>query len=481
LFLIFGAFLLAVSPVVYAEVKDSDLAGSWYPASKPELENQLKSYMDAANPEKIEGRILAIISPHAGYIYSGPVAAYGYKAVQGRGIKTVILIGFSHKKRFDGIAAYDRGSWRTPLGDIQIDEALAKEIVSANPRVKFNPGLFDRENSVEMQVPFIQLALGDVKLVPLAFGTQNYSDAQSLAATLALTLKGRKDCLIVASSDMSHYHPYDEANRIDRYSINIITALKARELYEEGRLDVCELCGLLPVTAALLTAKEMGYDKIKELKYANSGDITGDKSRVVGYLSAAVYKEEKSMLNNAQRKRLLVIARESLSGFVRDGKRREFTESDPMLNKNMGAFVTLNERGQLRGCIGNMVGSGPLYKTVANMAIEAATGDPRFPRLSPEEINKVRIEVSVLSPLKKVSGPDEITIPGDGVIVKRGFRSGVYLPQVATETGWGKEEFLTSLCAHKAGLAPDAWKDPATEMYTFTAEVFGEEGESHEK
>jgi AmmeMemoRadiSam system protein A len=128
-----------------------------------------------------------------------------------------------------------------------------------------------------------------------------------------------------------------------------------------------------------------------------------------------------------------------------------------------------------------MVGSGPLYKTVANMAIEAATGDPRFPRLSPEEINKVRIEVSVLSPLKKVSGPDEITIPGDGVIVKRGFRSGVYLPQVATETGWGKEKFLTSLCAHKAGLAPDAWKDPATEMYTFTAEVFGEEGESHEK
>jgi AmmeMemoRadiSam system protein A len=235
---------------------------------------------------------------------------------------------------------------------------------------------------------------------------------------------------------------------------------------------------------------------VKVLKYANSGDTYGDKSKVVGYLSAVIYGTEQlatshkplatsdeqrttkeggpPMLNETQRKRLLQIARESLTSYVKDGKRKAFSEKDPVLNEDMGAFVTLHEGGELRGCIGNMVGQGPLYQTVADMAIEAATGDPRFPVLSPSEIDKVDIEVSVLSPLNKVSGPEEIKIPGHGVIVKRGFRSGVYLPQVATETGWSKEQFLTSLCASKAGLAPDAWKDPATEMFVFSAEVFGE-------
>lgn len=464
-----------------ANFKESDLAGTWYPASKGQLEQQLKSYLDAATPQKIDGSIIAVIAPHAGYQYSGPVAAYSFKSIQDKGVKTVILIGFSHRQRFDGIAIYDRGFWRTPLGDIQIDEALAKEIGSKNSRVLFNPELFKGENSVEMEVPFIQMALKGAKMVPIAFGTQSYEDAQSLASTLASILKGRNDCVIVASTDLSHYHPYKQANDADRHTIDTLNKLKAREFYDEGKLGVCELCGLLPVTVSLLVAEKLGYDKIKELKYANSGDITGDKSRVVGYLSAAIYKEnsnkeEKQMLNEAQKKRLLEIARESITSYVRDGKRKQFIESDPVLNKEMGAFVTLHERGELRGCIGNMVGSGRLYNTVADMAIEAATGDPRFPKLSPKEIDAIKIEISVLSPLQKVKSAEEIKIPGDGVIVRRGFRSGVYLPQVADETGWKREEFLTSLCAHKAGLAPDAWKDPETELYTFTAQVFQEGG-----
>jgi len=140
----------------------------------------------------------------------------------------------------------------------------------------------------------------------------------------------------------------------------------------------------------------------------------------------------------------------------------------------MGAFVTLHEEGELRGCIGNMVGHGPLYQTVADMAIEAATGDPRFSSLSPEELNKINIEISVLSSMKKVSDHNEVKIPGHGVLIRCPSGSGVYLPQVATECRWNKEEFLTSLCAHKAGLRPDAWKDPSTEIYVFNAEVFGE-------
>ncbi len=479
--------LLAASTVTVAvagEVKEADLAGSWYPAGKAQLEGQLKSYLDAANPTKTDGRTLAIIVPHAGYTYSGPVAAYGYKGVENKGIKTVIILGFSHRQYFDGVSVYGGDSWKTPLGEIAVDTAMARKIISSNPRFRFQKELFDGENSVEMQIPFIQMTFKDAKIVPIAFGNQNYSDAQALATVLAEIVSSpsapRNDVLIVASTDLSHYHPYQDANSIDKHTIDTLDRLKAKELYDEARMEICELCGLMPVTTTLLVAQNLGYDKIKTLKYANSGDITGDKSRVVGYVSAVLYKEE-NMLSAAQRKRLLEIARESITSYVKDGKRKTFTESDPVLNQPMGAFVTLHETGELRGCIGNMVGQGPLYKTIANMAIEAATGDPRFPKLSSGEIDKINLEISVLSPLKKVKSADEIKIPGEGVIVKSGFNSGVYLPQVATETGWNKEEFLTSLCGQKAGLRPDAWKDPATELYTFTAEVFGEGGEANAK
>jgi AmmeMemoRadiSam system protein B/AmmeMemoRadiSam system protein A len=478
LFILFSSFYSLA-----AEVKEADLAGSWYPASKAQLEPQLKSYLDFANPEKIDGKILAIIVPHAGYAYSGPVAAYGYKAVEDKGIKTVILLGFSHRKYFDGISVYGGTLWRTPLGQIAVDTDMTEKIISSNPRFRFQKELFDDENSVEMQVPFIQMALNtNVKVVPIAFGSQNYSDAQALAKVIADLVKDRGDILIVASTDLSHYHPYQKANSIDGHTIQLLNKLKAKELYEETKMGICEMCGLMPVVTALIVAESSGYDKIKELKYANSGDITGEKASVVGYISAVIYKDDAArkikpkMLNDAQRKRLLGIARESIASYVKDGKRKTFTESDPLLNKPMGAFVTLHEAGELRGCIGNMAGTGPLYSTVADMAIEAATGDPRFQHISQAQIGKIDIEISVLSPLQKVKSSDEIEIPGHGVLVRRGFRSGVYLPQVADETLWNKEEFLTSLCASKAGLPADAWKDPETELYIFTAEVFGEEG-----
>ncbi len=475
-------FLLFTSVVFAADdIKDADLAGSWYPSSKAELENLLGVYLKAANPEKISGDVFAIISPHAGYQFSGPVAAYGYKAVQNKNIKTVILIGFSHKRPFNGVAIYDRGTFRTPLGDIAVDSELANDIAIQDKRIRFYPEAFMEENSIEMQIPFIQIALKDAKIVPIAFGGQSFDDASYLAEALAKALKTRSNYLIVASTDLSHYRPYEEANSIDRHLVNLLMTMKGRKLYDEARLGICELCGFMPVTAALLAAERLGYDKIKILKYANSGDTCGNKENVVGYLSAVIYKEspkekegESAMLNESQRKRLLQIARESITSYVKDGKRKQFVEADPVLNEEMGAFVTLHELGELRGCIGNMIGHGPLYQTVADMAIEAATGDPRFPTLSAREIDKIDLEISVLTPLKKVSGPDEIKIPGHGVVVRRGFKSGVYLPQVATETGWNKEEFLTSLCGQKAGLSPDAWKDPATEMYVFSAEVFGE-------
>jgi len=486
--IIFLAMLLIAFAAFAADVKDADLAGSWYPASGPALEREIQAYLDEARPAAVDGHIFAIIAPHAGYQFSAPVAAYAYKEVQGTPIKTVVLIGFSHRKPFDGVSIYDRGAFRTPLGEIPVDTKLAASLAAQSGRISFRPEAFAAENSVEMQIPFIQMALKGASIVPIAFGNQSYGDAALLADALAKVLKDRNDVLIVASTDMSHYHPYEEANAIDKHTIATIERMKAKEVYDEAQLGLCELCGIMPVTATMLAAKKLGYDGIKVLKYANSGDTAGDKSKVVGYLSAVLYKilpttdhrlpakkeESPMLLNGSQRKRLLQIARESITSFVKDGTRKTFTEPDPVLKEPMGAFVTLHENGELRGCIGNMVAQGPLYKTVADMAIEAATGDPRFSTLQPNEIDTIDLEISVLSPMKRVASPDEIKIPGHGVLVRRGFRSGVYLPQVATETGWDKEEFLTSLCAHKAGLPPDAWKDPSTEVYTFTAEVFAE-------
>lgn len=493
LILILSVLLLA-SPVCASDIKDADLAGSWYPASKEALTLQLQGYLDKAVPPKVDGTVYAVIAPHAGYQFSGPVAAYSYKAAALRPVKTVVLIGFSHRKSFDGISVYDRGSFRTPLGEIAVDAKLASEITAANPRIRYYPAAFDEENSVEMQIPFIQLVFKGATIVPIAFGGQSYGDAVILADALAAALKPRGDYLIVASTDLSHYHGYDEANAIDARLAALLRTMKARDIYDSAITGSCEMCGLMPVTATVLAAQKLGFGNVSILKYANSGDTYGDKSKVVGYLSAVFYRPadpvtnevaggtqektkaggEKMLLNQAQRARLLAIARESITGFVKSGKRIDVSEKDPVLNEPMGAFVTLHEKGELRGCIGNMTGQGPLYKTVAAMAIEAATGDPRFMTLSPEEIDTIDIEISVLSPMRKVKSADEITIPGHGVLVRRGFRSGVYLPQVATETGWTKEEFLTSLCGQKAGLSPDAWRDPSTDMYVFTAEVFGE-------
>ena len=180
------------------------------------------------------------------------------------------------------------------------------------------------------------------------------------------------------------------------------------------------------------------------------------------------------MLNEEQKNKMLKLARNSITHYLKNGKRLSIKEDDPVLNTEMGAFVTLHKHGELRGCIGNLVGRGPFYLTIRDMAVEAATGDPRFPPVTLEEMNDIDIEISVLSPLKKIDDPEKIEMRKHGVLVRQGFRSGVYLPQVATETGWNREQFMTSLCGQKAGITPDAWKRGQCEINIFTALVFSE-------
>jgi AmmeMemoRadiSam system protein A len=283
---------------------------------------------------------------------------------------------------------------------------------------------------------------------------------------------------------MSHYYTYDVANSMDALTLQAIKEIDPKKFFEGCISRKMEMCGFVPVTTALILARLRGIKHVEVLKHANSGDTSGDKSRVVGYSSVIFYTDllgtSKSqddgigVLSLAQKKELLKIARNSIEAFVKTGKAPDITIKDARLEEIEGAFVTITKHGALRGCIGNIIGQEPLYETVRDMALAAASQDPRFTPVTAAELKDINVEISVLSKPRRVKDASEIQLGKHGVIVSAGGHQGVFLPQVADETGWSKEEFLSQLCSQKAGLPADAWKDPDTALYVFTADVFGE-------
>jgi hypothetical protein len=464
---------------LYAQdIKQPNAAAAFYPSNPTELSQMIDGFLNEANPEPVEGEIFALISPHAGYEFSGQVAAYGFKLVKGKPYKTVIVIGTSHHYGFSGVSIYPQGFFRTPLGDLKIDSEFTQKLLNRDSDILFEPRAFEREHSVEVQLPFLQKVLTNFKIVPMVMGDCSLSTCQKLSSLLKEAIGNRKDVLVVVSTDMYHGDDYQEAEVIDNLTLSYIKNMDAKGLYHGLREGKLQLCGGFGVVSAIILAKDLGHNKIKVLDYTNSAQVTGKKVKgiwTVGYASCAIDQTKGvAMLNKDQRKRLLEIARSSIEAYLKTGKKLEVTETDPMLIKKMGAFVTLHEGGNLRGCIGSLIGTQPLYLTVRDMAVEAAVDDQRFSPVRPEELKNIEIEISALSELKKTEDPLSIQLGVHGVLVRKGFSSGVFLPQVATDTGWSKEEFLSYLCSHKAGLPPDAWKDKSTEIFVFTAEVFSE-------
>ncbi len=466
---------------ITSKIKEPSVAGAFYPDNPKELSAMVDKFIASAAPEAIGGEIFTLISPHAGYGFSGETAAFGYKLLKDKSYKTVVIIGTGHHYAFSGVSVYPEGSFATPLGNIPVDEEFAQKLLGRDKEIYFEPRAFEKEHSVEVQLPFLQKVFTDYgwKIVPLVMGDCTLSTCKELSALLKEAIALRKDVLVVVSTDMYHGYDYDEANKVDSFTLSYIKNMDAEGLYYGLREEKLQLCGGFGVVSAIILSKSLGNGKVEILKHTNSAEVTNKKIKgvwTVGYASLAILQEkgDKAMLNKEERKKLLGIARKSIETYLKSGKKLELNEADPLLLKEMGAFVTLNEHGELRGCIGNLVGQGPLYLTVRDMAIEAATGDPRFPAVVPDELKNIDIEISVLSPMQRIDNPDKIRLGTDGVLVRKGFRSGVFLPQVATETGWTKEEFMSNLCAHKAGLEPDAWKDKDTEISTFTAEVFSE-------
>ncbi|MCX5669039.1 MAG: AmmeMemoRadiSam system protein B [Candidatus Omnitrophica bacterium] len=466
-----------------ASVKQSEFAGQFYPAPKEELSRMIDNLLVNVTPNPASGEIFMLISPHAGYGYSGSTAAYGYKLIKGRPYKTILILGTSHHKAFNGAAVYAQGSFETSLGRLKIDDEFTKNLIAKGPDIFADQSAFKGEHSVEVQLPFLQKALpafsaSGGKIVPLVVGDCSLDTCKKIASALKETIGARKDVLLVVSSDMYHGYDLKEADQVDKLTLELIKKMDDEGLYYSLRDTKAQACGGFAVVIALNLAKEIGYAKVEILNHTNSALVTGQNANgqwTVGYASIVVYNPKgENMLNNQQRNKLLEIARGSINTYLATGKKMELSETDPVLKQEMGAFVTLNKHGELRGCIGNLSASQPLYFTVRDMAVEAAVDDPRFPALSLTELKEVEIEISVLSVLEKITSAEKIELGKHGVLVRRGNQSGVFLPQVAAETGWSKEEFLNNLCAHKAGIAADAWKDRDTQLYIFTADVFSE-------
>ena len=489
LILLFGFWVLNFS--CYAQdIKRPDVAGSFYPAEPEELSRMIDTFLSLAVPQIPPGDILTLVVPHAGYEYSGQVAAYGYKLIKNKPYNTVVIISSSHYHQFRGISIYPNGAFQTPLGNVIIDEEFVLKITNTAKEIKLSRGFFKGEHPIEVQIPFLQKSLSDFKIVPISMGEVDIQDCQNLAAALSSAIGKRQDILIVVSTDMYHGYDFQEAQIIDRLTLSYMEKMDPRFIYEKIVNNKIQLCGAFPLVTAMFLAKELGYDKLKVLKYTNSAEVTGRRIKglwTVGYSSAVISKSEsvdrihpntkreaEDMLNKEQKSKLLKLARSSIEYYLKYNNKLEVSESDPQLTRKGGAYVTLHKHGELRGCVGTAVGVKPLYLTIRDMAVEAAVSDPRFPPLSLAELNDIDIEISVISPIEKISDPDNITMGTHGVIVRKGFRGGLFLPQVATETGWSREEFLSYLCFEKAGLPPSAWKDKDTELYIFTASVFSE-------
>ncbi len=467
------------------EIREPAVSGMFYPDHPATLLSEIKKYLGEVKKEPLEGEIVALISPHAGYMYSGRVAAYGYKLIEGQSFDSVVVVAPSHRVDFQGASIYDRGGFRTPLGTVPVDTELSKAIMERWKGIKFLPEAHREEHSLEVQIPFLQVVLTSFKLVPIVMEPYwSWESCKSLASAISGGIKGKR-VLLVASTDLSHFHGYEEARRLDQIVLNHLERFDPEGLYRDLKGGRCEACGGGPVLTILLAAKTLGANRAKVLQYLNSGDVTGDRSRVVGYASAVLYrtkggeakmKGEKKIgvdlgLSEEDKKILHQIARTVIENKVKGKPVPEFKVDSPTLKENRGAFVSIHKRGQLRGCIGYIEGHGPLYKTVEEMAEAAAFRDPRFSPVTEKELPELDIEISVLTPLKKITDISEIQVGKHGIYIKKGWFSGLLLPQVATEYGWDRQTFLEHTC-QKAGLPSNAWKDKDTEIYIFSADIF---------
>ena len=484
-------------------VRPATQAGRFYEDDAQMLSHEVDSLLarhtkDAAEVEfeATHDNIAALIVPHAGYYFSGNVAASAYARLDPeRQYKRIFLLGPSHHEWLDGASVNTEADYyATPLGLVRVDRETAKLLTDtfASPHAQrendtnhvffYRPEAHDREHCLEVQLPFLQRRLKEVPpIVPIIISTNDFQKLQQIAEALKPYFTDEN--LFIVSSDFSHYPSYGDACAVDAKTGKAIESGDVSQfiatIQANARSGIRNLatsaCGELAIVTLMLMMDSQ-Y-QVKHLLYQNSGDIDNyDPTRVVGYHAFAILRgEEKTFsLSDKEKKTLKDIAYNSIKDSL-DGKPVAVANSSlfilhSSLKEKCGAFVSLHKQGRLRGCIGHFGEDVPLYEIVAEMARAAAFEDPRFQPVTHDELDDLDIEISVLTPMRRIQSLDEFQLHKHGIYIKKGYRSGTFLPQVADEVNWTKEEFVGHCSQDKAGLGWDGWRD--AELYVYEAIVF---------
>ena len=487
-------------------VRPATQANRFYDGNAQRLSQEVDSFLALYRGSADSRRVAALIVPHAGYYYSGNVAASAYMALNPKQLyKRIFLLGPSHHEWLDGASVNTEADYyATPLGNVKVDRETGMALTTTDgtdltdfdsakdsERVFFyRAEAHDREHCLEVQLPFLQRRLGDVPpIVPIIISTNDFQKLSRMAEALKPYFTDEN--LFVISSDFSHYPTYEDAYEADGKTVKAIESgdvgqfiAAIEENARSGKRNLAtSACGEFAIITLMLMLD--GTYEVKHLMYQNSGDIGDtDHSRVVGYHSFVILRNGNDgngrtrtntdfVLSENDKKMLKEIALQSIKDSL-DGKsvsvRDSLMQDYPMLSKKCGAFVSLHKHGHLRGCIGHFGEDTPLYEIVAEMARAAAFEDPRFMPVSREELDDIDIEISVLTPMRRIQSLDEFELHRHGIYIRKGYRSGTFLPQVADEVNWTKEEFVGHCSQDKAGLGWNGWKD--AELFVYEAIVF---------
>lgn len=448
------------------KIRKPVVAGTFYPGNKEQLKDLINKFLSQVKFDKNE--ILyprALIVPHAGYIYSGAIAASGFALLKGKNYKKTFLIGPSHHVYLKKASIPQVDYYETPLGLIKLSK-ISKELLNEQ-YFEYISQAHTEEHCLEVEIPFLQVVMNETEIIPIIIGQSYINEIAE-----SLIKKIDNDTFIIVSSDLSHYHPYNDALKLDNQCVKSILNNDFNNIYKQ------EACGLYPIIILMKIANHFGW-KAKLLDIRNSGDTSGSKDNVVGYAAIVFYENKKKdlTLSDKDKNTLFELARTAIIKKSQNIDVSKYSISNPLLEKR-GCFVTLNLNNELRGCIGYIMPVKSLYQAVIDNAFNAAYQDPRFMPVSEKEIKNLKIEISILTVPEKMnySSKDELLnklIPNkDGVIINKNGRSATFLPQVWEQLP-AKEQFLEHLC-QKAGLSSNTWKDGDMEVLIYKAFVFHE-------
>ena len=471
-------------------VRPATQANRFYTGDVEELRQEVDSLLSLQGGRTKYNNVAALIVPHAGYFFSGNVAASAYMTLDPKKkYKRIFLLGPSHYEWLDGASVNTEADYyATPLGNVKVDHEIAMKLTadSMEDVFSYRPEAHDREHCLEVQLPFLQRIFSHSTqqevppIVPIIISTNDFEKLKRMAEVLKPYFNDEN--LFIISSDFSHYPSYEDACEVDARTAKAIESGSVEQFIAsiDANARSCKrnlatsACGEFPIITLLLQMDSQ-YE-VKHLMYQNSGDIGDtDHSRVVGYHSFAILRKGNAelMLTSEEKRLLKKLVLNSIKDSL-DGKgiadTKDLLTHHPSLQRKCGAFVSLHKHGRLRGCIGHFGEDVPLHEIVAEMARAAAFEDPRFLPVSREELDDIDVEISVLTPMRRIRSLDEFELHRHGIYIRKGYRSGTFLPQVADEVNWTKEEFVGHCSQDKAGLGWDGWRD--AELFVYEAIVF---------